>query len=131
MSAELSPRAWTNIALFQPFVSFADVSKLSGYVARHFVLHRRDTLTSASDRLHPGYLESEGIRVQSGVYTVADFVERIFREGPQIVRYDGEATLPSGLVEAITQVSPFECLCDKRVGKQPQNRAGSACGGIF
>lgn len=67
---------------------------------------------SASDRPHLEYLDSEGIRVQTGIYTVADWAASVFREGPPIILYDAEATLPSGLVEAITQVIPFECLCD-------------------
>lgn len=102
MSATLSPRAWLNIALFQPFFPFADVNKLSSYAARHFVQHRWGTLEPASDRLRLGCLDSEGIRVQAGVYTVADSVERVFRDGPPIILYEDEATLPSGLVEAIT-----------------------------
>lgn len=110
MSAELSPRAWLNIATVERTARFTSTSKLSSYIDRLFVM-------SLWGRLDLGYLDSEGIRIQTGVYTIAESVERVFSDGPPIMLYDVEGTLPAGLVKAITKVIPFECLCDQQGGK--------------
>lgn len=99
MAAELSPRAWHCIAQFMPDDCSYGVDALSSY------FHRNSCDEAEDWHIDAAYLDSEGFRIQSGVYSLADSVQAVFSQGPPILLVDTRwMPAPKTLVHAIVEV---------------------------
>lgn len=108
MAATLSLRAWHCVMQFTPFTPVGAVSKLASYIYRNFRHGDEDW------QLDVDYMDSEGVKILSGIYSLDESVNAVFSKGAPITladvaHGDGNSHLlssPKALIDAIIQVCP-------------------------